>query len=173
MSMFAIRKLTRSRLHAAAAAVAACIGGATLMPTRPALSADAAMPMSPDDVYKDIEKTMGSVPTFVKQLPKAMLAGAWQKEKDLELSDKTALSPKIKSLISLAVATKIPCTYCIWADTQTAKQLGASDEEIAEAVGMSALTRHWSTLFNGLQVDFAQFKKGGCQCRLIMLCDFA
>lgn len=35
----------------------------------------------------------------------------------------------------------------------------ADAEEIAEAVGMSAVTRHWSTFFNGLQVDFAQFKK--------------
>jgi hypothetical protein len=24
---------------------------------------------------------------------------------------------------------------------------------------MAALTRHWSTIFNGLQVDFEQFKK--------------
>ncbi len=158
MSMFAIRKPNRSVLLATAAMFAAFIGGATLMPTRPALSADA-MPTSADDVYKDMEKTWGSVPAFVKQLPKAMLAGAWQEEKDLELSDKTALSPKVKSLISLAVAAQIPCSYCVWADTNTARQLGASDEEIAEAVGMSALTRHWSTLFNGLQVDFAQFKK--------------
>jgi alkylhydroperoxidase/carboxymuconolactone decarboxylase family protein YurZ len=37
--------------------------------------------------------------------------------------------------------------------------LGASDEEIGEAVAMAGLTRNWSTLFNGLQVDFAQFKK--------------
>jgi AhpD family alkylhydroperoxidase len=115
--------------------------------------------LSPDAVYADIQKTFGSVPTFIKQLPKAALAGAWQEEKDLELSDKTALPPKTKALISLAVAAQIPCQYCIWADTQTAKQFGATDEEIAEAVGMSALTRHWSTLFNGLQVDFNQFKK--------------
>ena len=115
--------------------------------------------MSQEAVYADIQKTFGSVPTFIKQLPKAALAGAWQEEKDLELSDKTALAPKTKALISLAVAAQIPCQYCIWADTQTAKQLGASDEEIGEAVAMSALTRHWSTLFNGLQVDFSQFKK--------------
>lgn len=124
-----------------------------------ATNATRAGDMSQDAVYADIQKTFGSVPTFIKQLPKAALAGAWQEEKDLELSDKTALPPKTKALISLAVAAQIPCQYCIWADTQTAKQLGATDEEIGEAVAMSALTRHWSTLFNGLQVDFAQFKK--------------
>lgn len=110
-------------------------------------------------IYDDIQKTFGSVPSFVKAIPDAALAGYWQQEKDLELSDKTALSPKVKALISLAVASQIPCTYCIWADTQTAKQAGASDAEIGEAVAMAGLTRNSSTLFNGLQVDFEQFKK--------------
>lgn len=114
---------------------------------------------TPDAVYADVQKTFGNVPTFVKQLPKAALAGLWQQEKELELSDQTALSPKTKALISLAVASQIPCHYCIWADTATARQLGATDEEIGEAVAMAGLTRNWSTMFNGLQVDFEQFKK--------------
>lgn len=109
--------------------------------------------------YDDIQKTFGSVPSFIKLLPKAAVAGAWQETKDLEFSDKTALPPKTKALIALAVAAQIPCDYCIWADTQSAKQLGATNEEIGEAVALAALTRHWSTLFNGLQVDFDQFKK--------------
>jgi AhpD family alkylhydroperoxidase len=109
--------------------------------------------------YAEIAKTFGGVPTFIKQMPKAAVAGAWIELRDLELSDQTALPPKTKALISLAVAAQIPCTYCVWADSATARQLGASDEEIGEAVAMAALTRHWSTLFNGLQVDFDTFKK--------------
>jgi AhpD family alkylhydroperoxidase len=110
-------------------------------------------------VYDDIQKTFGGVPTFVNAIPDAALAGFWQEEKSLELSDKTALPPKVKALISLAVASQIPCSYCIWSDTQTAKQLGATDAEIGEAVAMAGLTRNTSTLLNGLQIDFAQFKK--------------
>ena len=141
---------------------AAAIASATLTPAGSALSAEA---MSREDVYKDIEKNLGSVPTFVKQLPTSALAASWQEEKDLELSQTTALSPKVKTLISLAVAAQIPCVYCIWADAKTAKQLGATDEEIGEAVAMAAHTRYWSTLLNGLQVDLDQFKKdlGGDQ----------
>jgi AhpD family alkylhydroperoxidase len=101
----------------------------------------------------------GAVPSFVKALPDSALAGAWAEERDLELSDKTALDGKTKALISLAVAAQIPCHYCIWADTNTAKQFGATDEEIKEAVAMAALTRHWSTIFNGMQIDFDTFKK--------------
>ena len=110
-------------------------------------------------IYEDITKSFGAVPSFVKQLPDAALAGFWQLEKDLDLSNKTALPGKTKALIALAVAAQIPCEYCIWSDTMTAKQLGASDAEIGEAVEMVALTRFSSTTFNGLQVDFAQFKK--------------
>ncbi len=112
-----------------------------------------------EQTYKEIESTFGSVPSFVKAFPKAGIAGAWAELRDLEMSDKTALSPKVKALISLAVAAQIPCQYCVWADTRSAREFGASDEEIAEAVGMAALTRHWSTVFNGLQIDFEQFKK--------------
>ncbi|HWB95934.1 MAG TPA: carboxymuconolactone decarboxylase family protein [Bryobacteraceae bacterium] len=114
---------------------------------------------SPDAIYKQVESTFGAVPTFLKQVPKAALPGYWTLERDLELSDKTALDAKTKALISLAVASQIPCQYCIWADTNTLRQMGASDEEIAEAVSMAALTRYSSTTFNGLQVDFEQFKK--------------
>ncbi|KUM27094.1 alkylhydroperoxidase [Mesorhizobium loti] len=121
-----------------------------------------AAPANADDydaAVKDIQSTMGGVPGFLKQFPKAGLPGAWAEVKAIELSDKTALSPKVKSLISLAVAAQIPCSYCIWSDTQDAKRAGATDEEIQEAVAMAALTRHWSTIFNGMQVDLAQFKK--------------
>lgn len=141
----------------AASAMLAFAGGALIAPTLPALSADNTM--AADAVYKDIEQTFGSVPSFAKQVPVVALRGAWQELKELELSDKTALPPKVKALISLAVAAQIPCQYCIWADTNDLKRMGATDEEIGEAVAMAGLTRNWSTLFNGLQVDFDQFKK--------------
>ncbi|MDP1701168.1 MAG: carboxymuconolactone decarboxylase family protein [Aestuariivirga sp.] len=109
--------------------------------------------------YKEIESMFGKVPEFIKKFPKAGIVGAWEEAKSLEFSDKTALPPKVKSLIAIAVAAQIPCEYCVYSDTLAAKQAGATDEEIAEAVGMAALTRHWSTVFHGLQIDLAQFKK--------------
>ena len=33
-----------------------------------------------------------------------------------------------------------------------------TEEEIREAVAMAAITRHWSTVLNGTQVDLASFK---------------
>ena len=36
--------------------------------------------------------------------------------------------------------------------------LGATDEEIKEAVASAANTRHWSTVLNGAGVEFEEFK---------------
>lgn len=117
------------------------------------------VPVSAKQAYEQIEQAFGGVPTFVQKFPKAGSAEAWAELRDLELSDRTALPVKTEALISLAVADQIPCEYCIYADTLTARNAGATDEEIAEAVGMAALTRHWSTVFHGLQIDLATFKK--------------
>lgn len=122
----------------------------------PAVAQDAMQ--TPDEVYKEVEATFGGVPTFVTQIAKSALPGFWMLEKGLELNEQSALDAKTKALISLAVASQIPCQYCVWADTKTLKALGATDQEIAEAVAMAGLTRFASTQFYGLQVDFETFK---------------
>jgi AhpD family alkylhydroperoxidase len=143
----------RNSIRISLVAVGLCLTAMTLPSFADDMSANQAA------TYKEIEGMFGKVPEFVKKFPKTGIVGAWEEVKSLELSDKTALSPKVKSLISLAVAAQIPCEYCIYSDTISAKNAGATDEEIAEAVGMAALTRHWSTVFHGLQIDLAQFKK--------------
>lgn len=70
-----------------------------------------------------------------------------------------ALDAKTKELIGLGVAAQIPCTYCIYAHTMNAKRLGATDDQIKEAVAAAALTRKWSTELNGNMYDFDSFKK--------------
>ncbi|MCO4754657.1 MAG: carboxymuconolactone decarboxylase family protein [Bacteriovoracaceae bacterium] len=109
--------------------------------------------------YKDIEKTFGFVPKFLEQYPSASIDGAWAQMKSMEMNNNTALDAKSKELIGLAVAAQIPCTYCIEMHTKIAKSLGASDQEVKEAVAMAAATRHWSTVLNGLDIDEAQFSK--------------
>jgi AhpD family alkylhydroperoxidase len=140
------------------AAVLCATAGLTLGPLA-ARAGDVPAGSSADATYAEVQSMLGGVPSFVKLFPKGAVAGAWAEERDLELSDHTALSPKVKALIGHAVAAQIPCQYCIWSDTKSAKAFGASSDEIAEAVAMSALTRHWSTFFNGMQIDFEQFKQ--------------
>jgi len=109
--------------------------------------------------YKDIQATLGSVPDMFKTLPDVAVAGAWAEIKGVQLNPNTALNGKTKELMGLAVASQIPCQYCIYFHTLAAKANGASDEEIKEAVAMAAIVRHWSTMLNGSQVDFVTFKK--------------
>lgn len=120
----------------------------------PARADDAAV----DAALAEMKSMLGFVPSFVSALPKAAIPGAWAEERDMILSD-TALDARTKALISLGVSAQIPCTYCIYEDTLDARRAGATDEQIKEAITVAALTRHWSTIFNGNQIDIDMFKK--------------
>jgi AhpD family alkylhydroperoxidase len=79
--------------------------------------------------------------------------------KGLQMNPHTALSGKDKELIGLAVAAQIPCDYCIYFHSMAAQKAGASQQEVQEAVSMAALTRHWSTILNGSQMDRQAFRQ--------------
>jgi len=121
-------------------------------PPPPAVLTDA------KSAYGEAEQGFGLVPEFIMRFPAASVAGAWRQERDIEMAP-TALDGKFKSLLSLAVASQIPCKYCIVADTEFAKLGGATDQEIAEAVAMGSLAREWATLIEGTQVDEATLKR--------------
>jgi len=111
-----------------------------------------------DAARADIQKTVGFVPGMFKLVPDLALPGAWQEMKGLHLNPATALPGKMKDLVALAVASQVPCEYCIYAHTELAKLNGATDAEIGEAVAMAALTRKWSTWLNGIQTDEGKFR---------------
>src|SRR5204863_4224942 len=117
-----------------------------------------AEPKPAEAARADIQKTLGFVPQFLLQMPEGALPGAWEEMKTLQLNPGTALPGKVKELIGLAVAAQIPCRYCIYAHTEFAQLNGASDAEIAEAVAMACITRHWSTILNGIKPDDGQFR---------------
>ena len=122
-------------------------------------SPDAAQKKRADAARADIQKTLGLIPAVFKQISDRVLPGAWEEMKGLQLNPNTALSGKVKELIGLGVASQIPCRYCIKAHTAFAKAAGATDQEIAEAVGMASTVRHWSTILNGHQADREQFNR--------------
>lgn len=109
--------------------------------------------------YQDIEKTLGSVPTFFKLFPQSGIAGAWMEFKSVQLNPNTRLDGRTKELIGLAVSAQIPCHYCVYFHTAAAKLNGATDDDVREAVAMAAIVRHWSTVLNGMQVDLAAFRQ--------------
>ena len=110
-----------------------------------------------DEAVKDIESTFGHLPSFFDAFPEHALYGAWESFKALT-GPETSIEPKNRELIQLAVASQIPCQYCVYFHTASAEAFGATKQEIEEAVALGANTRHWSMILQGAQIDYEEFK---------------
>lgn len=112
-----------------------------------------------ENALADIRKTFGFVPSFMNNFTDESLAGAWSEAKVLRFSSETALEPKLKGLIGHAVAVQIPCDRILYFEERATLKEGASRQQQLEAVLMAGITRHWSTVLNGLQLDKKVFKR--------------
>jgi len=110
-----------------------------------------------ENAKKEITQTYGSFLTMFEVFPEHALAGAWETFKQMQ-SPENAISPKYRELIQLAVASQVPCVYCVYFHTAAATAFGATEAEIEEAVAHGAQTRHWSMVIQGAQMDFKSFK---------------
>lgn len=110
-----------------------------------------------DKTKAEIEQVFGTFPSFFEVFPKHALAGAWETFSQLNGPD-SKIPAKYRELLQLAVASQIPCDYCIYFHTASAKANGATDEEIQEAVAQGAATRHWSMILQGNQIELEAFK---------------
>ncbi len=99
--------------------------------------------------FAEVQRTLGVVPAFIKEMPDENVAPFWSHLKALQLNPNTALSGRVKELIGLGVAAQVPCRYCVYAHGQFAKLNGASEHDLKEAVATAGLARELSTLSNG------------------------
>lgn len=113
--------------------------------------------MTKEQIYQQIEQTMGLVPSMFKTLPDSTLELEWQLFKKTQL-DETAIPGKYRELIGIAISAATKCKYCAYFHTQIAKLYGATDAEIEDAIHFAKATAGWSTYINGLQIDFELFK---------------
>ena len=113
--------------------------------------------MDREQVYKEMEHTLGLVPSFFKLIPDSTLELEWELFKRIEL-DESPIPNKYRELIGLAIAGVTKCRYCAFYHTEVAKLFGASDEEIEDAMRYAKTVAGWSTYVNGLQLDLEQFK---------------
>ena len=121
------------------------------------LSAQESSEQAFEKAKKEITETFGSYPSFFDAFPKYALPGAWQAFK--ELQGPGSIDAKNRELIGLAVASQIPCSYCVYFHTVSAKAYGATDEELKEAVAFAGSIRNWSTVIHGNQIELEEFKK--------------
>ncbi len=110
-----------------------------------------------EEAYADIRLTLGILPTFLKEYPAEGIVGTWKEMKGLQLGQ-TSVPNKYKELLGLAVASQVPCRYCTYFHTETAKLNGASDQEVREAAAVAGLSFHMATYLNGSNLDEAMFR---------------
>jgi AhpD family alkylhydroperoxidase len=111
-----------------------------------------------EDTVKDIEKSFGFVPGFMKPVPKDVLVKQWPLLKKYQMGE-SVIPQKYRELIGLAVAATLKCPYCTLMHTAMAKGYGATDEEISEAGYLTAQTANWSSMLYANRYDYDTFAK--------------
>lgn len=100
-------------------------------------------------VEEEIKETLGIVPGFFQSMPDALLEHEWTIFKYFELSDQTYIPPKYKQLMAIGIHSETKCRYCTLFHQEIARMLGATEQEIEEAVHFAKHTVGLSVYLNG------------------------
>ncbi len=111
-----------------------------------------------ENTLKDIEKTIGIVPGFMKALPKEVLVQEWPLFKKYNFEE-TEIPAKYRELMGLAVAANIKCPYCTLFHKGAAEMNGATEEELAETVFLASYTARWSAIIHAQHYDYETFAR--------------
>jgi AhpD family alkylhydroperoxidase len=93
------------------------------------------------EAFEQVKKQFGvsNVPNTFRQMGhKPKFLKALMAMDEVVFGD-DALDGKTKHLMAVAVSAACGCEYCVLAHTTVAKSLGASDEEVAEALSVAAV----------------------------------
>ncbi len=106
-----------------------------------------------ENTLKDIEKTYGIVPGFMKGLPQEVLIHDWPLMKKYSVEE-TKIPAKYRELMGLAVAANIKCPYCQLFHKSAAQMMGATPEEFAEVAFLASFTSRWSAMIHAQHYDY-------------------
>ena len=105
------------------------------------------------EIDAEITEALGQVPNFLQQIPDEAIEAEWNLFRRYTLSDQTAIPPKYRELIGIAVAAAQGCWYCSNFHTGVAGLYGATSEEIQEATLIAKFSLGWSAYLNGTIYD--------------------
>ncbi len=108
------------------------------------------------ETHQEIEEMLGQVPSWMDQLAEPASEHSWGLFRDLEAGE-TELSGREKQLIGVGVAAAINCPYCTYFHKEDARLEGATEDEIEEAVNLASVTKYFSTILHGNEVDVDDF----------------
>lgn len=111
-----------------------------------------------ENTLKDIEKSLGIVPGFMKALPQDVLIYEWPLFKKYTLEE-SKIPAKYRELMGLAVAANIKCPYCQLFHKSSAQMMGATPEELSELAFLASHTARWSAMIHAQHYDYDTFAK--------------
>ena len=109
-----------------------------------------------EDALKDVEKTFGFVPGFMKGLPQDVLVHDWPLMKRYTLGE-SKIPAKYRELLGLAVAANIKCPYCQLFHKSVAQMYGATPQEFAEIAFLASYTSRWSSMIHAQNYPYQTF----------------
>ncbi len=114
--------------------------------------------MNREEIYGEMKDVLGEVPSMFRTIPDSSLDLEWELLKRVYL-DEGPIPNKYRELIGIAISGIMRCRYCAVHHTEFAKALGATDEEIEDALQVAKASAGWSVYINGRQLDFEEFQK--------------
>jgi AhpD family alkylhydroperoxidase len=113
-----------------------------------------------EEILQEVEKTLGVVPQFLKELTydAVALEHSWELIKKFILGE-SLIPAKYRELMGVAVASAIHCRFCVTFHSAVAKLFGATEEEIKEASFLAKHTSGWSAFVDGRLADIGQLEK--------------
>jgi AhpD family alkylhydroperoxidase len=111
-----------------------------------------------EDTLKDIQKSFGIVPGFMKALPRDVLIHDWPLMKKYTLGE-SKIPAKYRELMGLAVAANIKCPYCQLFHKSAAQLYGATPEEFAEIAFLASYTSRWSSMIHAQHYPYETFER--------------
>ena|SRR5665647_624106 len=111
-----------------------------------------------EDTLKDIEKSLGIIPGFMKALPQDVLMHDWPLFKKYTLGE-SKIPAKYRELMGLSVAANIKCPYCQLFHKSAAQLYGATPEEFAEIAFLASYTSRWSSMIHAQHYSYETFAK--------------
>lgn len=113
-----------------------------------------------EETLREVEKTLGIVPTFIRELAhdSVALEHSWALVKKFILGE-SLIPAKYRELMGIAVAAAVHCRFCVTFHSAVAKLFGATEEEIKEAAFLAKHTVGWSAFVDGRLADIGQLEK--------------
>ena len=112
---------------------------------------------SQDNSYQELLKES----PFNSMYPEFMAeeAAEYFDEFNMLFSDASPIARKEARLVAVAVSAALRCEYCIAAQIESAKNEGATDDEIKAAIQIAGEIQRFSTLLYGNEFNWEKFNK--------------